>query len=92
MKVPIVEEYAPNVFLSFDIVGHGSRTIKGENSLQVPKRPAFASGQIELTIPAVKIKHISLFLIPSFIDNTKFKFFLENYLSNQAVKQSLTLL
>jgi len=54
LKVPIREAYLPNVFVHVDLVGAAARTNdKGKADPTLPKRPAFASGAIKLSIPPV---------------------------------------
>jgi hypothetical protein len=51
LKIPLDEKYLPNIFVQVDLVGASPRTDdKGEIDLKLPKRPAFASGQLNLTI------------------------------------------
>jgi uncharacterized protein YfaS (alpha-2-macroglobulin family) len=52
LKIPIKEEYLPNIHVQVDLVGASSRTDEeGKPDPKVPKRPAFASGAIDLSIP-----------------------------------------
>ncbi|MBI4851651.1 MAG: Ig-like domain-containing protein [Acidobacteria bacterium] len=60
IKVPIDESYLPNLYVQVDLVGESERvkTDKGgeqDGSVDVllPKRPAFAVGQLNLSIPPV---------------------------------------
>jgi hypothetical protein len=51
-----LEEYVPNIHIRVDLVGEAPRlNIKKEEDLEAPKRPAFASGQIQIVIPPVRI-------------------------------------
>lgn len=51
LKVPLEEKYLPNIYAQVDLVGASSRTTDaGELDAKIPKRPAFASGQINLSI------------------------------------------
>jgi uncharacterized protein YfaS (alpha-2-macroglobulin family) len=52
LKIPIKEEYLPNVHVQVDLVGASSRPDdEGKPDPKLPKRPAFASGTIKLSIP-----------------------------------------
>jgi alpha-2-macroglobulin len=52
LRVPIEEGYTPNVYVQVDLVGAAARTNdKGEEDAKLPKRPAYASGQLNLTVP-----------------------------------------
>jgi hypothetical protein len=52
LKIPIKEEYLPNVHVQVDLVGASSRPDdEGKPDPKLPKRPAFASGTINLPIP-----------------------------------------
>ncbi|MDT5293300.1 MAG: alpha-2-macroglobulin, partial [Acidobacteriota bacterium] len=52
LRIPIEEAFAPNVHVQVDLVGAATRTNdKGEANEKLPKRPAFASGEINLSIP-----------------------------------------
>jgi alpha-2-macroglobulin len=52
LKVPIKEEYLPNIHVQVDLVGASSRPDdEGKPDPKLPKRPAFASGTINLPIP-----------------------------------------
>jgi uncharacterized protein YfaS (alpha-2-macroglobulin family) len=54
LKIPIEESYLPNIYVEVDLNGATARTDnKGEVLDKLPKRPAFASGLLNLTIPAV---------------------------------------
>ncbi|MGE0132367.1 MAG: DUF6049 family protein [Blastocatellales bacterium] len=57
LKIPIREEYLPNLHVQVDLVGSSSRTDdEGKPDPKLPKRPAFASGAINLSIPATTRK------------------------------------
>jgi uncharacterized protein YfaS (alpha-2-macroglobulin family) len=57
LRIPIKEEYLPNLHLQVDLVGSSSRTDdEGKPDPKLPKRPAFASGTINLSIPPVRRK------------------------------------
>jgi alpha-2-macroglobulin len=52
LKIPIKEEYLPNIHVRVDLVGASSRPDdEGKPDPKLPKRPAFASGTINLSIP-----------------------------------------
>jgi uncharacterized protein YfaS (alpha-2-macroglobulin family) len=52
--VPIEEQHILNLNIQVDIVGSAPRTDdQGEVLEEVPARPAFASGQLTLSIPAL---------------------------------------
>ena len=54
LKIPIVEGHVPNIHVQFDVVGAAERLDdKGEPAPKLPKRPAFASGTINLSVPPV---------------------------------------
>ncbi len=51
LKIPLEEAYLPNIYAQVDLVGAAMRTDdKGEVQEKLAKRPAFASGQINLSI------------------------------------------
>ena len=51
LRVPIEEKYLPNIHAQIDLVGTAERTDdKGEVDKTLPKRPAFASGELNLKI------------------------------------------
>ncbi len=51
LRIPLDEKYLPNIYAQIDLVGAASRTDdKGETDEKLAKRPAFASGQINLSI------------------------------------------
>jgi uncharacterized protein YfaS (alpha-2-macroglobulin family) len=52
LKIPIKEEYLPNIHVRVDLVGASLRPDdEGKPDPKLPKRPAFASGTINLSIP-----------------------------------------
>ncbi|MBN8724801.1 MAG: Ig-like domain-containing protein [Acidobacteria bacterium] len=55
IKVPIEEGYLPNVHLQVDLVGEAERAkpTDGNPDAMLPKRPAFAVGQLNLSIPPI---------------------------------------
>lgn len=55
LEVPIEEEHLPNLVLQVDLVGAAPRLDEqGEELENIPPRPAFASGQLQLRIPPVR--------------------------------------
>jgi len=57
LKIPIKEEYLPNIHVQVDLVGASSRPDdEGKPDPKLPKRPAFASGTINLSIPPMTRK------------------------------------
>mgnify|MGYP001191848857 CR=1 FL=1 len=51
LKIPLEEKYLPNIYAQVDLVGAAPRTNdKGEVDAKLSKRPAFASGNINLSI------------------------------------------
>ena len=51
LKIPLEEAYLPNIYAQVDLVGAALRTDdKGEVQEKLAKRPAFASGQLNLSI------------------------------------------
>lgn len=64
LKVPIEEKYIPNLNVQVDLVGAAPRVDdKGELLPEVPPRPAFASGQLNLSIPPLQ-RTLSLDVTP----------------------------
>ncbi|HZI18075.1 MAG TPA: alpha-2-macroglobulin family protein [Pyrinomonadaceae bacterium] len=52
LRIPIEEGYTPNVHAQVDLVGAAARTDdQGEALLDLPRRPAFASGALDLSVP-----------------------------------------
>lgn len=52
LRIPLEEAMTPNVYVQVDLVGAAVRVDDEGNTLQsLPKRPAFASGEIKLDIP-----------------------------------------
>ncbi len=52
IKIPIEERYLPNIELQVELIGESSRKQSSDNSNdQLSKRPAFAVGQLNLSIP-----------------------------------------
>jgi uncharacterized protein YfaS (alpha-2-macroglobulin family) len=55
LRVPIAEAMTPNVVVQVDLVGAATRLDDAGNEIaNVPKRPAFASGEIKLEIPPAR--------------------------------------
>ncbi|HQJ51548.1 MAG TPA: alpha-2-macroglobulin family protein [Anaerolineae bacterium] len=53
LRIPIDERYIPNLNVQVDLVGAAGRlNSAGEVDASLPKRPAFASGTLELSVPA----------------------------------------
>jgi len=52
VKVPIADTMVPNMYVQVDLVGMAPRTNdKGDPDPSLPKRPAYASGTIDLPVP-----------------------------------------
>jgi uncharacterized protein YfaS (alpha-2-macroglobulin family) len=52
LRIPIEEAFTPNIYVQVDLVGASARTDdKGEVNDKLPKRPAFASGEVNLSVP-----------------------------------------
>jgi uncharacterized protein YfaS (alpha-2-macroglobulin family) len=52
LKIPIKEGYTPNVYVQVDLVGAATRTDDaGKPQEKLPKRPAFAKGSLNLSVP-----------------------------------------
>jgi uncharacterized protein YfaS (alpha-2-macroglobulin family) len=57
LRIPIKDEYTPNIHVQVDLVGATWRTDEEGNQRQeLPKRPAFASGELNLSIPPLQRK------------------------------------
>ncbi|HLO17912.1 MAG TPA: alpha-2-macroglobulin family protein, partial [Anaerolineales bacterium] len=64
LNIPIEEKYIPNVNIQVDIVGSAPRmNDQGEALTKVSPRPAYASGQLNLSIPPLQ-RTLSLQAIP----------------------------
>ena len=64
INIPIEEEHIPNLNIQVDLVGSAPRTDdQGETLENVPPRPAFASGQLNLKIPPLQ-RTLSLQVTP----------------------------
>jgi alpha-2-macroglobulin len=52
IKVPITEQMVPNMYVQVDLVGMTARTDDhGDPDPKLPKRPAYAKGEIDLPVP-----------------------------------------
>jgi hypothetical protein len=52
LRVPIADEHIPNLHVQVDLVGSAPRTnAQGEPLADLPSRPAYATGSLELRIP-----------------------------------------
>ncbi|MBA3715739.1 MAG: hypothetical protein H0W76_25380, partial [Pyrinomonadaceae bacterium] len=52
LRIPIEDAFTPNVHVQIDLVGAAVRTDdKGERNEKLPKRPAFAKGELNLSVP-----------------------------------------
>ena len=57
LKIPIEDAYTPNIHAQVDLVGAAVRTDdEGKLKENLPKRPAFASGELNLTVPPLARK------------------------------------
>ncbi len=57
LKIPINEAYVPNLHVQVDLVGAAVRTDDAGNAKpSLPRRPAFASGTLNLMVPPLKRK------------------------------------
>ena len=64
LQIPIEAQYVPNLNVQVDLVGSAPRTDdQGAPVANVPARPAFASGQIDLSIPPLQ-RTLSLDVTP----------------------------
>ncbi len=64
LEVPIEEKHLPNLVLQVDLVGAAPRMDdQGEVVAEIPPRPAFASGQLQLSIPPIQ-RTLSLEVTP----------------------------
>ena len=64
LRVPIEEEHIPNLHVQVDLVGAAPRTDdQGEAVAGVPERPAYASGQLNLSVPPLQ-RTLSLQVTP----------------------------
>jgi uncharacterized protein YfaS (alpha-2-macroglobulin family) len=57
LRIPIKEAYLPNVYVQVDLVGAATRTDDaGQPDEKLPKRPAYAAGELNLSIPPLTRK------------------------------------
>lgn len=57
LRVPIEEAYTPNLHVQVDLTGLAARTDdQGQADEKLPKRPAFAKGELNLLIPPITRK------------------------------------
>jgi uncharacterized protein YfaS (alpha-2-macroglobulin family) len=57
LKIPIEERFIPNLHVQVDLVGAAARTDDaGRTNERLPKRPAYAEGELNLTIPPLQRK------------------------------------
>ncbi|MBV8858151.1 MAG: hypothetical protein JOZ02_14565 [Acidobacteria bacterium] len=57
LRIPVEEGFTPNVYVQVDLVGAAPRAgANGEADEKLPKRPAFASGSISLSVPPLARK------------------------------------
>lgn len=57
LRVPIEEAHTPNLHVQVDLTGAAARTDdKGQVNDKLPKRPAFAKGELNLLIPPISRK------------------------------------
>ena len=65
LTVPITEGMVPNLYVQVDLVGAAARTDdKGDPDPKLPKRPAYAVGQINLPVPP-KQRTLSVIVSPN---------------------------
>jgi alpha-2-macroglobulin len=57
LKIPINESYTPNIYAQVDLVGAAARTDDAGKLIErLPKRPAFAKGSLNLSVPPIARK------------------------------------
>jgi hypothetical protein len=57
LKIPIIESYLPNIHVQIDLNGAAPRTNdNGQVDDKLPKRPAYATGKLNLSIPPLTRK------------------------------------
>jgi len=60
LRIPIEEAYVPNIYVQVDLVGAAERTgdatldAEGQPQADLPKRPAYARGELNLTVPPLQ--------------------------------------
>jgi len=65
LQIPIEQAHIPNLHMQVDLVGAAPRTgDRGESLVGVPPRPAYASGQLNLSIPPLQ-RTLSLQVAPA---------------------------
>ena len=65
IKVPIVDQMVPNMYVQVDLVGAATRTDdKGDPDPKLPKRPAYAVGVINLPVPP-KQRTLTVEIVPN---------------------------
>ena len=64
VKVPIVDSHTPNVYVQVDLIGAAVRPDdKGKPDTSLPRRPAYASGQLNLPVPP-KLRTLDVVVTP----------------------------
>jgi len=64
LRIPVEEGWTPNVHVEVSLVGSALRTdANGEPDPRQPKRPAFASGSLKLTVPPAE-RTLNLQVVP----------------------------
>ncbi len=64
LNVPIKDQHIPNLHVKVDLVGSAARTDdQGEEIEGAPRRPAFATGQINLSVPPLN-RTLALDVVP----------------------------
>ncbi len=57
LRIPVEEAFTPNVFVQVDLVGAATRTNDaGAPNEKLPKRPAYAKGELNLSVPPLARK------------------------------------
>jgi uncharacterized protein YfaS (alpha-2-macroglobulin family) len=57
LRIPIEDKFTPNIYAQVDLVGAAMRTNDaGEPNDKLPRRPAFATGSLNLSVPPVNRK------------------------------------
>jgi uncharacterized protein YfaS (alpha-2-macroglobulin family) len=64
LEIPVLEGFTPNVHVQVDLVGQAPREeAPGVAAAQVPERPAFASGTLDLPVPPAS-RRLDLAVVP----------------------------
>ncbi len=63
LRVPVEDGFTPNVHVQVDLNGAASRGAEGETASKLPKRPALASGTLDLSVPPLA-RTLALSLTP----------------------------